>query len=158
MRQKFFDLLYQKMKKDKRIIFIAIDLGYGYVDKIKNELPDQFINTGASEQAALGIACGLALEGMIPIVYSISPFLIYRGFETIRNYINHEAIPVKLIGSGRSKDYEHDGFSHWIEEDEEVMSIFNNIKSFWPPDEEILEDIINAMFVDRCPYYINLKR
>ena len=34
----------------------------------------------------------------------------------IRNYVNYEKIPVKLIGSGRDRDYEHDGISHWSDD------------------------------------------
>ena len=38
-------------------------------------------------------------------------------FEFIRNYVDHEKLPVKLIGGGRDKDYGYLGFSHWAEED-----------------------------------------
>ena len=40
----------------------------------------------------MGMATGLALENKIPVVYSITPFIIYRPFEFIRNYLDHEKI------------------------------------------------------------------
>jgi transketolase len=52
------------------------------------------------------------------VVYSITPFVLYRPFEWIRNYLDHEKIPVKLVGGGRDKDYGYLGFSHWAEEDD----------------------------------------
>jgi transketolase C-terminal domain/subunit len=53
----------------------------------------------------IGAATGMAMEGKIPVVYSITPFLLYRPFVFLRNYLHHENIPVKLVGGGRNKDY-----------------------------------------------------
>ncbi len=106
----------------------------------------------------IGVGVGLALEGKIPFVYSITPFLLFRPYETIRNYINHESIPVKLIGSGRDKDYSHDGFSHWAEDDRQVMAGFNNIQSFWPRIKEQVPSLLMHAIKTKEPFYINLKR
>ena len=134
------------------------DLGYKMWDKVRKDFPDRFINVGAAEQTLIGVGVGLALSGKIPIVYSITTFLLYRPFETIRNYINHEKIPVKLIGSGRNKDYIHDGISHWAEEDKEVMDIFSNINAFWPDDPNKIPQLVSKMITSNKPWYINLKR
>lgn len=158
MRRLFADLIYQQMSKNKNIIIISGDLGYKMWDQVREDFPERFINVGAAEQAMIGIAVGLALEGKIPIVYSITTFLLYRPFETIRNYINYEQIPVKLVGSGRDRDYSHDGISHWAEEDRDVMKIFGNIKSKWPEDNEELASLMDDFINDLSPWYINLKR
>src|SRR5690242_17443014 len=112
MRRELFVYLYELMKQNPKIWAITGDLGYIGFDKIRDEFPDRFINTGAAEVAMMDIAIGLALGGVVPVVYSITPFLLYRPFESLRTYINHEKIPVVMIGSGRDSDYEHDGFSH----------------------------------------------
>lgn len=158
MRRLFADLMHQQMAKNKDIIIISGDLGYKVWDNVRKDYPDRFINVGACEQAMMGIAVGLALERKIPIVYSITTFLLYRPFETIRNYINYEKTPVKLVGSGRDKDYSHDGFSHWAQEDREVMKIFSNIKSKWPKDNKELTDFMDDFINDPSPWYVNLKR
>ena len=158
MRRLFADLIYQQMLKNNDIWVISGDLGYKMWDPVRVKFPDRFINVGAAEQTMMGLAVGLALESKIPIVYSITTFLLYRPFETIRNYINHEKIPVKLVGSGRDKDYHHDGFSHWAQEDREVMRIFKNIKSMWPNEDDDLSKIIEEMINDKNPWYINLRR
>mgnify|MGYP001557920679 FL=1 len=100
----------------------------------------------------------MALNNKIPIVYSITTFLLYRPFETIRNYIHYEKIPVKLIGSGRNRDYIHDGISHWAEEDRQVMAVLKNIKSYWPEDIEEIPKLVDKILNNEKPYYINLKR
>jgi transketolase len=158
MRGWFAYELYKQMAKDERIWLLVGDLGYKAFDYIKKDFPGRFINCGAAEQAMMGIATGLALNGKIPFVYSITTFLLYRPFETIRNYINHEKIPVKLIGGGRNKDYVHDGFSHWAQEDKQVLKIFNNIKAIWPENKEEVPTILEKMIKDNNPWYLNLKR
>ncbi len=158
MRATFAKELYNHMKNDSNIIVITGDLGYKMFDAIRQDFPAQFINTGAAEQAMMGIAIGMAMEGKIPIVYSITPFLLFRPFETIRNYINHEKIPVKLIGSGRDKDYSHDGFSHWAEDDCTILDVFNNIECIWPSDKMQIPGIVDEMLYNNKPCYLNLKR
>ena len=161
MRGWFAYELYQHMKKNKDIWLIVGDLGYKVWDQHFKDFPDRCINVGAAEQAMMGIAVGLALEDKIPIVYSISTFLLYRPFETIRNYINHEKIPVKMIGSGRDKDYLHDGISHWSMDDKKLFGtkkMFENIQPGWPEYKEDIPLIVKMMLTHKKPYYINLKR
>ncbi|MEX2013063.1 MAG: hypothetical protein WD967_01530 [Candidatus Levyibacteriota bacterium] len=158
MRGWFAYALYKQMAKDDRIWVITGDLGYGMLDYIKKDFPKRFVNVGASEQSLIGIGVGLALEGKIPIVYSITTFLLYRPFEAIRNYVDHEKIPVKLIGSGRNKDYIHDGISHWALEDKEILDILSNIDARWPNTKEEIPDLVSEMLKSKEPWYINLKR
>lgn len=154
----FAQELHKQMKKNKNIWVVTNDLGYKMWDKIREDFPDRFLNVGAAEQALIGVSVGLALEGKIPFVYSITTFLLYRPFETIRNYIDHEKIPVRLIGAGRDKDYGDLGFSHWSEEDKQVMKIFKNIKSQWPDDPDKIPALVEEMVNKNIPWYVNLKR
>jgi len=158
LRKLFGELIYERMKTDERIWVITGDLGFGLWDRIQEEFPDRFLNTGASEQAMIGIAVGLAQSGKIPIVYSITPFLLYRPFETIRNYIHHEKIPVKLVGSGHGKDYHNEGFSHWASEDKQVMKIFSNIEARWPKEESEVKKVVKELLKKELPFYINLTK
>ena len=158
MRKDFFKYLYDLMKDNPNIWSLTGDLGYGGFDKIREDFPDRFINCGAAEQSMLQIACGLALEGKIPFVYSITPFLLYRPFEVLRTYINHEKIPVVLIGSGRDDDYKHDGFSHYAGDDKDFMQHFPNIVSKWPKDSTEMKVWVKAAIDSREPFYINLSK
>jgi transketolase len=151
-RKLFFDALYDLMVKDKNIVFITADLGYFFADRIKNELPDQFYNVGAAEQSMLGVAIGMALSGKIPITYTITPFY-FRCFESIRLYVDHEKIPVIMVGSGRGQDYSHEGFSHDAS-DHGIMKQFKNIVFLEPENDFDLKEIIYS----GKPTYLNLKR
>lgn len=158
LRSAFAKEVHKHMQQNENIYVIVNDLGYRMWDEIRRDFPERFINVGAAEQTQLGVAIGLALSGKIPIAYSITTFLLYRPFETIRNYINYEKIPVKLVGSGRDRDYIHDGISHWAEEDRQVMKIFKNINSVWPNRESQLPSLVENMIKSDEPWYINLKR
>jgi transketolase len=143
------------MKLDSKIYLITGDLGYGLLDTIRNDFPDRFINVGAAEMLMIGTAIGLSYSGFKPVCYSITPFLLYRPFEMIRNYINYEKLDIKLVGGGRDKDYEHDGITHWACDDMIVMKCFPNIRSYKP--NELTQDIFNKI-IDEGPCYINLRR
>lgn len=158
MRGWFAYELHRHMLKNKNLWVVVGDLGYGMFDQIRRAFPKRFVNTGASEQSMIGIAVGLALEGKIPIVYSITTFLLFRPFETIRNYIHYEKIPVKLVGGGREKDYSHDGISHWPIEDKKIMNIFSNVESRWPETTEEIPNLVSDMIRSDKPWYVNLRR
>ena len=158
MRRTFANYIESKIKEDSSIMLITADLGYGLFDGIRDRHPNNFINCGASEQLMVGLCVGAAYEGKKPIAYSITPFLLYRPFELIRNYVNKEGLNIKLVGSGRDKDYSHDGFSHWAEDDRDiVLNSFPRIKSYWP-EMENLEKTLEECFTYNGPCYINLKR
>lgn len=157
VRKEFVRLLHTSMRNNKDVVFIIGDLGYGHFDAIREEFPDRVYNPGAAEQLMLGMACGLAMEGKIPVCYSMTPFILYRPFEVIRTYIDREKIPVILAGAGRGKDYGAAGFSHWATDDAVHLSGFENIRKYWPNVDE-MEDVFEDILSLGEPCYVNLKR
>lgn len=158
MRKECMTLLLDAMVKNEKIITLTADLGFGLLDQIRNAFPERFYNVGAAEQLLIGAGVGLAEEGKIPVCYSMSSFIIYRPFEFLRNYVNAECIPVKLIGSGRDKDYSHDGLSHWAHDDEIVLQALPNIKIYKPKDIAELESVFPEFINSLEPAYLNLTR
>ena len=158
MRRDFADRLHLEMGKNKDIVVLTGDLGYGLWDRIRIDYQDRFFNVGSSEQLMMGMASGFAMEGKIPVVYSITPFLLYRPFEFVRNYVNHEKLPVKLIGGGRDRDYGYLVFSHLSEEDKQKMKNFKNIKMVHPSNVDVMNDNFKYVIDKKTPLYMNLKR
>ena len=157
MRKLFFDELSRYMHLNSDIWFLTGDLGYSFVEDIQKAFPHRFINCGASEQAMMDMAVGLALKNQIPFVYSITPFLLYRPFEAIRIYLNNEKIPVKLIGVGRKREYQGLGFTHWSLDDKSIMKRMKNIKSHWATKKNV-RSLVRKAVNDNSPYYINLSK
>jgi transketolase len=158
MRRPFVDELSRLMKLDDSIYVLLGDLGYGLFDNLREEFPDRCINFGASEQLMLGAATGLALENKIPVCYSITPFLVYRPFEFIRNYLHEENIPVKLVGSGRDKDYLGAGYTHHSSEIGSILDQLPNIKQFFPSDESELLKLIKEFVYSNRPSFLSLRK
>jgi transketolase len=157
-RRLFAKLLIKEMVVNPDIYLITGDLGYGLWDDIRDTFPDRFFNVGSSEMAMMGMGIGLAMDGKIPFVYSITPFALYRPFEMIRNYLDHENIPVNIIGGGRNQEYGYLGFSHWASDDKKLMTQFGNMAHSWPETEENLVDCMNYCLERKSPVYINLKK
>lgn len=154
----FAAALHDEMEQDERIWLLVGDLGWGMMDQIRDDFPDRFINTGASEQLLVGAGVGLALSGKIPFCYSITTFLIYRAFEWHRNYLNHEQIPVMLIGSGYGDDYKHDGISHQPYEVERVLQCLPGIQQFYPSQKENVPVSLRVMIEMNKPAFMCLRR
>lgn len=158
MRKLFGELIAEAMRSDDRIWLLTGDLGFFVLDKAREEFPERFCNVGAAEQLMLGTAVGLAQSGKIPICYSITPFVIFRPYEYLRNYLNHELCPVKLVGTGRDREYGHLGFSHWAEDADKALDVFQNINRYVPKDETDLKNMWSEWLFSKNPAYINLSR
>lgn len=158
MRGYFAGALHEKMAVNNDIVVITCDLGYGMFDKIRDTYPERFINVGASEQTAVGMAIGMTYNRKIPIVYSITPFLLFRTYEWLRNYVNYEQLPVKLVGSGRDDDYAHDGFTHNAEDAKKVLNTLPNIIQIWPKDKEGIIKTMDTFLIKSKPAFISLRR
>ena len=83
---------------------------------------------GICEQSIIGVAAGMALEGLKPWVYTITPFLIERPFEQIKLDIDQQKVNVSLVGFA---DYPNLGPTHSELNAKKLMSLFKNIKSYF---------------------------
>jgi len=146
------------MDQDPRIWLLTGDLGFGVLDSARQAHAQRFCNVGAAEQLMLGTAVGLAHSGMIPVCYSITPFVIFRPYEYLRNYLDHEGCPVKLVGAGRDQDYGHLGFSHWATDASRALSVFPRIQQWEPQDQDQLDQGWQSWLHNSEPGYLNLRR
>lgn len=111
-------------RKDPRYQLLVCDSGFGKMDDIKQMFPPRVFNCGIMEQATVGIASGMAQSGLIPIIYSIAAFLVYRSLEQIRIDIVMRNQNVKLIGNGSGDYFKFLDDCHWCKDDDvKLMSI-----------------------------------
>lgn len=119
-------------RKDKRIYLLVCDMGFGVADKFREEFPDRFINMGIMEQGTVGIAAGMAMAGLMPVVYSIVNFLAFRAIEQVRNDVVMQGLNVKFISTGVNDYFTFLGFSHCCgENDKKIMELIG-LKVFDP--------------------------
>jgi len=158
MKREFFDYMFEIMKIHKNLYIIFVGLGWPRLEEFKKAYGDRVINTEAAEQTALDIAVGLSYEGKMPFVYTITPFLL-RGFETLRTYVNHEQLPVCLVGAGRNGDYsKHDGFSHEAEDIPRILKTLPHIKQYFPESISGMHEMIDDIIKKKEPSFISIKK
>ena len=119
-------------RKDKRIVLLVCDMGFGVTDKFKEEFPDNIFNMGMMEQGTVGIAAGMSMTGLIPIVYSIVNFLVFRAIEQIRNDVVMQNLNVKFVATGVNNYFKFLGPSHCCGEDDKKIMQLINMKVFDP--------------------------
>jgi transketolase len=158
VRREFAKLLHQEMGVNNKIWLLTADLGYGMWDKIQDDYPDRFKNVGAAEQMMIGTGVGLALEGKIPSCYSVTSFLLYRPYEWIRNYLDYEDIPVKLLGGGLEEDYGNLGFTHHSNDYKYVLDGWRNICDCTPRNLEELRENFFYFIRNKKPSFMGLRR
>ena len=123
MRRRFGKLINKLADKDDKIILVVGDIGYGIFDDFRNNHPKKFFNLGICEQSLISFASGMALEGLKPWVYTITPFLIERPFEQVKLDIDQQSANVKLVGFA---DYPTLGPSHSELNGKKLIGLFNS--------------------------------
>ena len=154
MRNRFGEVMSKLADENENIIIIVADIGYRVFDDFREKYPERFINMGICEQSIISVASGMALEGLQPWVYTITPFLIERPFEQIKLDIDHQNVNVNLVGYA---DYPNLGPTHKELNAKKTMELFNNIESFFPSDGDETEKMIFQAYEREGPSFISLK-
>lgn len=118
------DAIVPHADQDERIILLVGDMGFGVIDRFQSRFPDRIINCGMMEQGMVGIAAGMAMAGLIPVVYCIVNFLAFRAIEQIRNDVVQQGLNVKFIGTGANDYFKFLGASHCCgTQDKKIMEM-----------------------------------
>ena len=155
MRKEFGKTITELAKKDKDIYLVVGDIGFGTFDEFKELFPKRFINMGICEQSMVGVVSGMALEGLKPYVYTITPFLIERAFEQVKLDIDEQNVNVKLVGYA---DYPEQGPTHSEIDAQWLTSKFKNIVSFFPKNSEETKNFLLESYDSKKPTFISLKK
>ena len=154
MRYSFGKLINTLAAKDKKIYLLVGDIGYRVFDDFRSNYPKRFINMGICEQSLISVASGMAIEGLKPWVYTITPFLIERPFEQIKLDIDQQNVNVNLVGFA---DYPHLGPTHAEINGKKLSKLFKNIKSYFPKDSLETEKCVYKSYKNKGPNFISLK-
>lgn len=155
MRKIFGQTMVELAEKDPLMHVLVGDLGYAMFDDFIKRFPDRFHNMGICEQSMIGVAAGMALEGLKPYVYTITPFLIERPFEQIKLDIDQQNVNVKLVGFA---DYPTHGPTHAEVDGKVLMGLFKNIKSYFPISSEETKKFLLEAYESQSPAFISLKK
>lgn len=146
------------VRKDKRIFLLVCDMGFGVTDKFKEEFPNKILNMGMMEQGTVSIAAGMAMSGLIPIVYSIVNFLVFRAIEQIRNDVVMQNLNVKFIATGANNYFKFLGPSHCCGEDDKKIMELINMRVFDPYEikNKDFDKMVEEWITDKRPGYFRV--
>lgn len=158
MRNTFISWLCNTAKTDDRIILITADLGYSVIEPFAEEFPDRFINVGVAEQNMVGIAAGLASEGLRPYTYSIGIFPTFRCAEQLRNDVDYHNLPVCSCTVGSGVAYGALGYSHHAIQDLALMRSLPNTVIATPADPVEVRAVLDWHLNSQCPMYLRMHK
>jgi transketolase len=131
-RKEIINYLVPNFREDERYYLLVGDMGFSAIDKLRDEFPNRVINCGIMEQGMVGMAAGMALSGLKPIVYTIVNFLVFRAIEQVRNDVVLQNLNVKFIGTGANDYFKFLGPSHCCGQDDIALMKLINLKVFDP--------------------------
>ena len=113
---------------------------------------------GISEQHIIGMAAGLAMEGFIPYVNSIAPFLTRRCYEQVLVDICLHDLPVRLLANGGGVVYAPLGPTHLAVEDIAILRAIPNMSIVAPCDADEMKRLISQSEKYPHPLYIRFAK
>ena len=156
------DVLIQKIQQraaiDSSIFFLTGDMGAPALDQFRDQLPNNMIHCGISEQHMISFAAGLALEGNLPFCFTLAPFVTARCYEQIKCSVAAMNQPVVLIGLGPGLSYADAGPTHYATEDIAIIDALPNFRIFTPADHISVDHLTERCFSERLPTYIRIDR
>jgi len=158
MRNAFADELMQVAERDQRVVFLSGDIGNRLFDKFKAKYPDRFYNCGVAEQNMMGMAAGLAMCGLRPICYTITPFTTTRCLEQIRVDVCYHHVPVIIAGVGAGLCYAELGATHHACEDIAFLRMLPTMSVICPADPLEARCALDAAVQHSGPVYIRMGK
>jgi transketolase len=158
MRNNFADEITKLAQADKRVVLLSGDIGNKLFDGFKAKAPDRFLNCGVAEANMMGMAAGLAMSGMRPVVYTIAPFTTTRVMEQIRVDVCYHDVPVVIVGVGSGLGYASLGATHHSCEDMAMLRTLPNMSVLAPADPLEVRGVLRAALRHSGPSYIRMGK
>ena len=141
--------------QDERIVTLAADMSNTVADFIAR-FPERYLELGIAETNSVSVAAGLATAGLLPYIYSMSPFGMLKTAEQWRTDVDYNHLPVRLVGrlSGLAMGYF--GTSHYAVEDIAIARTMNNTTVLSPGDPASTVALMRSTASLDGPVYIRI--
>jgi transketolase len=84
MRKQFVKTVGNLLDNNQKCVLLLGDIGVFGFKEYFIKYPERVYNIGILEQSTISLSSGLSINGLIPIVHTIAPFLVERA-RTIEN-------------------------------------------------------------------------
>jgi transketolase len=158
MRNAFADELTKLGNEDPRVVMLSGDIGNRLFDKFKDKHPSRFFNCGVAEANMMGVAAGMAMNGLRPVAYTITPFVTTRCLEQIRTDVCYHEAPVTIVAVGAGLAYSGLGPTHHACEDVSFLRSIPNMVVICPGDAFEVRGALRAAMQQDRPVYIRMGK
>lgn len=158
MRNAFAAEVTQAARADTSVVMLSGDIGNKLFDDFKRHAPERFFNCGVAEQNMIGVAAGMAMSGMRPVAYTITPFITYRCYEQIRVDLCYHNQPVVIVGVGSGLGYASLGGTHHSCEDIAALRALPHMAVLCPGDPHEVGPALREALKWNGPSYIRLGK
>jgi transketolase len=150
------DTLDEIGKTNEKLFVCTPDVGMN-LKHFREHYPDRYIDVGIAEQNCVGVAAGLALEGNIPVIMGMLPFLSMRSCEQVRTAVCYQNLPVRIIGTGGGLT-SGGGSTHNAMEDIAILKSMVNMTVLSIGDPNMIRDVLHLSMDHSGPMYIRLAQ
>jgi len=158
MRNAFAQQITELAQRDERVVLLSGDIGNRLFDDLKARCPDRFLNCGVAEANMISMAAGMAMSGLRPVCYTITPFITYRCMEQIRVDICYHHVPVVIVGTGAGLSYASLGATHHSCEEMGMLRLLPGLAVVAPADAMEVRGALKAALNHPHPVYIRIGK
>lgn len=156
LRQEFADTMLEVGQQDPRLVVMVGDISHGILQTYAKACPGRYYNIGICEPTIVNMAAGINKTGLIPVVHTIAPFIIERGYEQIKLDFGYQNLNVNLISVGGAYDYAQLGCSHHCYADVSLMSHFKRASVMLPGSAIELNTLFKQVYDKDAINYFKL--
>ena len=157
MRAQFVETVNGILAADEDSVLLLGDIGvYGFREAF-NDFPDRVFNIGILEQSTISLASGLSLNGLIPIVHTIAPFIVERALEQIKIDLCYQNTGCNLVSVGASYDYAALGCTHHCPGDINTLNQLPEMDIIVPGHAVEFDSIFSSSYNNGRPSYFRLS-
>lgn len=157
MRKQFVKTVEDLLSKDKKLVVLLCDIGvFGFRNSLA-KYPDRIHNIGILEQSTIGVAAGLAMHDFIPLVHTITPFLVERSLEQIKDDFGYQRLGGNFVSVGNSYDYAALGCTHHCPGDVGILKNVPEIEIVLPGTAGEFDLLFREAYANGHPTYFRLS-
>jgi 1-deoxy-D-xylulose-5-phosphate synthase len=155
--QVFADAIVAEAERDERVIGITAAMAGGTgLQKLADEIPEQYYDVGIAEQNAVLLASGLALQGARPVCAIYSTFL-QRAYDQIIHDVCLQELDV-TFAMDRAGLVGDDGPTHHGAFDISYFRPIPNVVVMAPRDEAMLVHMLHTAIAHKGPVALRYPR
>ncbi|HZU69832.1 MAG TPA: transketolase C-terminal domain-containing protein [Ktedonobacteraceae bacterium] len=155
MRQQMIRTVSELLENDERLVLVLSDISVEVFNAALRS--ERIINVGIMEQTMTSVAAGMALEGFIPILHSITPFLVERPFEQIKDDFCYQELEGNFISIGASYDYSTEGMTHHGPGDVQILRSLPGMQIVAPGTAGEFDRLFRESYANGSPTYYRLS-